>query len=84
MESAGYQIREEDPFLTNTPIDFSVIYKPAYRSRLEVMWHDMRNIVRENFLNPVLRQLILKDIWNKLTKIMSQTLIILYLLKVIK
>lgn len=49
MESAGYQIREEDPFLTNTPIDFSATYKPAYRSRLEVMWHEMRDIVRENF-----------------------------------
>lgn len=52
MESAGYQIREEDPFLTNTPIDFSATYKPAYRSRLEVMWHDMRDIVRENFPKP--------------------------------
>lgn len=50
MESAGYQIREEDPFLTNTPIDFSETCKPAYRSRLEVMWHDMREAVRENFL----------------------------------
>ena len=52
MESAGYQIREEDPFLTNTPIDFSATYKPAYRSRLEVMWHEMRKIVRENFPKP--------------------------------
>lgn len=52
MESAGYQIREEDPFLTNTPIDFSATYKPAYRSRLELMWHDMRDIVRENFPKP--------------------------------
>ncbi len=50
MESAGYQIREEDPFLTNTPIDFSATNKPAYRSRLEVMWHDMRQTVKENFL----------------------------------
>lgn len=49
MESAGYQIREEDPFLTNTPIDFSATNKPAYRSRLEVMWHDMRQTVKENF-----------------------------------
>jgi fido (protein-threonine AMPylation protein) len=52
MESAGYQIREEDPFLTNTPIDFSATNKPAYRSRLEVMWHDMRETVKENFPKP--------------------------------
>lgn len=52
MGSAGYQIREEDPFLTNTPIDFSTTYKPAYRGRLEVMWHDMRETVRENFPQP--------------------------------
>ena len=57
MESAGYQIREEDPFLTNTPIDFSASNKPAYRSRLEVMWHDMRQPIKENF--PTTRQKII-------------------------
>ncbi|HAT2038333.1 TPA: cell filamentation protein Fic [Legionella pneumophila subsp. pneumophila] len=60
MESAGYQIREEDPFLTNTPIDFSATYKPAYRSRLEVMWHDMRDTVRENFPKPRLTTIDIK------------------------
>jgi len=57
MESAGYQIREEDPFLTNTPIDFSATFKPAYRSRLEVMWHEMRETVRENFPTPSLKSI---------------------------
>lgn len=49
MERAGYHIREEDPFVTNTPIDFSTINKPAYCSRLEVMWHQMRQAVIEHF-----------------------------------
>lgn len=52
MESAGYQIREEDPFLTTTPIDFSTTNKPPYRSRLEVMWHGMRETVMEHFPQP--------------------------------
>lgn len=52
MESAGYQIREEDPFTTDTPIDFSKVNKPPYRSRLEVMWHEMRQPVIDYFPRP--------------------------------
>ncbi|MGQ3889668.1 Fic family protein [Legionella sp. CNM-1927-20] len=49
MESAGYQIREEDPFTTDTPIDFSKSNKPPYRSRLEVMWYEMRQPIIDYF-----------------------------------
>jgi fido (protein-threonine AMPylation protein) len=52
MQSAGYQVREEDPFSSNTPINFSTINKPAYRARLEVLWHEMRKAVIANFPKP--------------------------------
>lgn len=52
MESAGYQIREEDPFNTSIAIDFSMTNKPSYRSRLEVMWHQMRQPVIDHFPKP--------------------------------
>lgn len=52
MESAGYQIREEDPFSTNTPIDFSTTNSPPYCSRLEVMWHQMRPSIIDHFPKP--------------------------------
>jgi hypothetical protein len=52
MESAGYQIREEDPFTTVTPIDFFPKNKPPYCSRLEVMWHQMRQSVIDHFPKP--------------------------------
>ncbi len=52
MESAGYQVREEDPFCTVAPIDFSKGNKPPYRSRLEVMWHEMRQPIIDYFPKP--------------------------------
>ncbi|WP_367608293.1 Fic family protein [Legionella sp. W05-934-2] len=52
MESAGYLIREEDPFATEAPINFSKSDKPSYRSRLEVMWHEMRQPIIDYFPKP--------------------------------
>ncbi len=51
MEQAGYQVREEDPFSTIKPIDFSILNKPPYCRRLEVMWQQMRQSVIEHFPN---------------------------------
>lgn len=52
MESAGYNIREEDPFKTSSPFDFATTTKPPYCSRLAVMWHNMREQVIHNFPSP--------------------------------
>lgn len=38
MESAAFKVREEDPFLKNSSIDFSSSNKAAYRGRLRVLW----------------------------------------------
>ncbi len=49
MESAGYKIREEDPFNEKAPVDFTTTKKPPYCHRLNVLWHDMRDQVINHF-----------------------------------
>jgi fido (protein-threonine AMPylation protein) len=49
MQSAGYTIRETDPFETATPIVLSSREKSPYVNRIKLMWHEMREIVIKHF-----------------------------------
>ncbi|MDX1561490.1 MAG: Fic family protein [Gammaproteobacteria bacterium] len=42
MKSAGYSVRETDPFDTPAPFTVSARERSPYVSRLRLMWHDMR------------------------------------------
>lgn len=53
MESAGYQVREENPFTVSTVIDLSHTQMPSYCRRLEIMWHQMREHVIQHFPKPL-------------------------------
>ncbi|MBT3244612.1 MAG: cell filamentation protein Fic [Bacteroidetes bacterium] len=49
MKSAGYDVREKDPFVEPTPIKFNFREKSPYVNRVKLMWHEMRNIIIEVF-----------------------------------
>ena len=61
MNTAGYEIRESDPFSTETPISFSTADIPPYRKRLQMMWHEMRETVINNFPTAQLKKLDTKN-----------------------
>lgn len=52
MRSAGYDIREQDPFDQQTPSAFNLREKSPYVNRINMMWSDMREIVIESFPEP--------------------------------
>lgn len=53
MKSAGYIVREEDPFTERLPEHIlSVRETSPYVTRIKLMWHGMRGIVIENFSAP--------------------------------
>ncbi len=52
MRSAGYEIREIDPFESKPIIRFSELVRSPYVNRLRVMWQQMRLIIIENFPSP--------------------------------
>jgi hypothetical protein len=43
MQSAGYVIRESDPFENPSPVNFSIREKSPYVNRIKLMWHTMRD-----------------------------------------
>ena len=49
MKSAGYDVREKDPFDDKLPIILSERDKSAVALRINLMWQQMRNIVIDNF-----------------------------------
>jgi len=50
MKSVGYDIREDDPFAEKLPEHiFAVRETSPYVSRIKLMWHQMRDVVVENF-----------------------------------
>lgn len=49
MQSAGYDIREKDPFESTSPIILSARGKSPYVNRIRLMWHEMRGIVIQHF-----------------------------------
>ena len=53
MKSAGYEVREEDPFSEKLPEHVLGIRETSpYASRIKLMWHQMRGVVIENFPSP--------------------------------
>lgn len=49
MKSAGYDVRESDPFEEPTPIKFDLWERSPYVNRIKLMWHDMRKDIIEVF-----------------------------------
>lgn len=53
MKSAGYEVREEDPFSEKLPEHVLGTRETLpYVSRIKLMWHQMRGVVIENFPSP--------------------------------
>ncbi len=52
MTSAGFNIREEDPFQEPSPFKLSVQVKSPFVTRIELMWEEMRNHVIKQFPDP--------------------------------
>jgi len=52
MQSAGYDIRESDPFNSPTPILLSHRPISPYVNRMCILWHQMRNDIIERFPKP--------------------------------
>lgn len=49
MSSAGYDVRETDPFATPAPFALSVRDKSPYVNRIKLMWHEMREMIMKHF-----------------------------------
>ncbi len=49
MQSAGYTVKESDPFETASPLIFDHRVISPYVNRLNMMWHQMREVVLDNF-----------------------------------
>jgi len=49
MQSAGYDVRETDPFETSTPIALSAKERSPYVNRIKLIWHEMRDNVITHF-----------------------------------
>ena len=49
IQSAGYDLRETDPFKTQSAINLLPREVSPYVSRIRLMWHQMRDIIIENF-----------------------------------
>ncbi len=52
MQSAGYDVRENDPFTEKLSFGISARDISPYVSRIRLMWQHMRGAVIENFPNP--------------------------------
>jgi hypothetical protein len=49
MKSAGYDLREKDPFSTEANIKLGTRGESPYVNRIKLMWHEMREVVIKNF-----------------------------------
>jgi uncharacterized protein (UPF0297 family) len=49
MKSAGYDVREDDPFQTKLSVTLSSRETSQYANRIKLMWHSMRQSVIDNF-----------------------------------
>lgn len=61
MQSAGYDIREIDPFDSPTPILFNQRPESPYVNRMRLSWHEMRKDIIKHFPAPPKKQLALKE-----------------------
>jgi hypothetical protein len=53
MKSAGYDVRESDPFTDKLPVQLSSRELSPYVNRIKIMWSEMRQIVVDHFPDPV-------------------------------
>jgi hypothetical protein len=49
MKSAGYDVREDDPFQTKLAVTLSSLEVSPYANRIKLMWHNLRQSVIDNF-----------------------------------
>lgn len=49
MKSAGYDVRETDPFIEKLPFTLNTRQVSPYASRIKLMWHQFRHEVIDNF-----------------------------------
>jgi hypothetical protein len=49
MKSAGYDVRESDPFKDKVELDLSTRELSPYVNRIKIMWSQMREVVMNNF-----------------------------------
>jgi len=49
MKTAGYDVRELDPFESKLPIKLSSQERSPYVNRIKLMWHEMRDVVIKDF-----------------------------------
>jgi len=49
MKSAGFDVRETDPFEETVPIKLETREHSPYVNRIKLMWHKMRQVVTETF-----------------------------------
>lgn len=52
MQSAGYDVRESDPFSSPTPLLLSQRPESPYVNRMKILWHQMRKEIIPNFPKP--------------------------------
>jgi len=52
MSSAGYDIREQDPFESPIKLQFSNRIIPPYVNRIRILWHEMRETIIDRFPSP--------------------------------
>ena len=52
MKSAGYDVRESDPFKEKSPFVLKQRETSPYVTRIGLMWHQMRQVVLNNFPEP--------------------------------
>jgi Fic/DOC family len=49
MQSAGYDVRENNPFKTTVPPAFAIKEYSPFVNRIQLLWHEMREIVIAHF-----------------------------------
>lgn len=64
MKSAGYDVREDDPFQKKLSVTLSSRETSPYANRIKLMWHSMRQNVIDNFPKglPTDKKLYLKQV----------------------
>ena len=50
LKSAGYDVREDDPFMEKVPVFLNSREPSPYVNRIKLMWQQMRQTVIDNFL----------------------------------
>ncbi|WP_236979605.1 Fic family protein [Membranihabitans maritimus] len=52
MQSAGYDIRQIDPFDQESPVKLSAREQSPYINRIRLMWYSMRDVIIDDFPKP--------------------------------